>query len=133
MKPLKPWNLPRAAALCFVALAPWVAMDGAAQSASNATIGAALPCGQLKGLSIPDTTINIMKAEEEAWRYLGLLTVMNMDRAVLVALNLLVRDPQQRIISVLLRLSGHLPRREPETGAVDLCVSQDELATMANV
>ena len=66
MKPLKPWNLPRAAALCFVALAPWVAMDGAAQSASNATIGAALPCGQLKGLSIPDTTINIMKAEDVA-------------------------------------------------------------------
>jgi CRP/FNR family transcriptional regulator, cyclic AMP receptor protein len=76
---------------------------------------------------------NIMKTEDEAWRFLGLLAVLNTDRAMLVALNLMERDPQQRIIAVLLRLSGHLPRREPQTEVVDLYLSQDELATMANV
>ncbi|MEN9538959.1 MAG: hypothetical protein RLZZ126_1194, partial [Pseudomonadota bacterium] len=39
------------------------ALPGVAQPVTDATIGAALQCGQLKGLAIPDAAIGISKAE----------------------------------------------------------------------
>ncbi len=63
MKQLNWWNLRCAAVLGIVVTLPFAAGPSAAQTAVDATIVAALSCGQLKGLAIPDSAIVITRAD----------------------------------------------------------------------
>lgn len=66
MQQSKRWNTRWSAALWLAAALPFVAAPCAAQTAGDATMGAALQCAQLKGLTIPDSTIAITAAEPVA-------------------------------------------------------------------
>lgn len=54
----------KASAACTVALIPFVSLDSAAQSPAQATLRAALPCSQLKGLVIPGSTLAITGTDD---------------------------------------------------------------------
>ena len=47
----------------LIAALPFAVPPSAAQTAADATIAAVLPCGQLKGLVIPDSAITIARAD----------------------------------------------------------------------
>ena len=59
----KRWSVRCVAVLGVVAALPFAAPPSAAQTAVDATIGAVLQCGQLKGLAIPDSAITITQAD----------------------------------------------------------------------
>ncbi len=64
MLAFKPWMSLKAAAACTVAMLPFIAFDSAAQHVADATLSAALSCGQLKGMVIADSAITITKADD---------------------------------------------------------------------
>jgi CRP-like cAMP-binding protein len=72
----------------------------------------------------------IVAEDPAAWRWIGVLTLMNGVRAMSIADSLTVRDAEARIGAMLLTLAGRrlTPGREREVLEFD--ITQEELATM---
>jgi CRP-like cAMP-binding protein len=84
-------------------------------------------------LSLPAFELQmIIDHDKESWRWLAVLNVLSLDRAMRVGTDLMIRDPNQRLVAVLARLAAQFDGR-PRSGAVTLCLNQDELARLANV
>lgn len=74
----------------------------------------------------------IVDQDKEAWHWLALLNVLSLDRAMRVGVDLMVRDPHQRLTAVIARLAAEFDGR-PRAGQVTIHVGQEDLARMANV
>lgn len=76
---------------------------------------------------------DIVRRIPEAWRFFGLVTIDHLDQAIEAANDLMMRDHFQRFVAVLLRL-GNCRRVGPRNGRpIEIDVSHEELAHMANV
>jgi len=75
----------------------------------------------------------MVAADPGAWRFFGLAVVINSAIAIGAADDLLIRDPVNRCVAVLLRLAGCRERTLPGSAPIDIDVSQDEVAALANL
>jgi CRP-like cAMP-binding protein len=75
----------------------------------------------------------IVRREPVAWRYFGLVTIGHLDMAMGGADDLMIRDHFKRFTAVLLRL-GNCRQVSPRNGQpVEVDISHEDLAHMANV
>ena len=84
-------------------------------------------------LHLPLPSIRVLAAADPAvWRWIGCLALYHLNVTMGAIVDLMIRDPGERVIAVLLRLAD---RRAP--GGADLAVaidaSQQDLAAMANL
>lgn len=84
-------------------------------------------------LHLPLPAIRVLAASDpELWRWIGSLALNHLNLTMGAMIDLMIRDPSERVVAVLLRLAD---RRMP--GGVDLAVeidaSQEDLAAMANL
>jgi CRP/FNR family cyclic AMP-dependent transcriptional regulator len=83
---------------------------------------------------LPLPAVNeILRESPDAFRSFARLAHFHLATAVGAAGDLMIRDPVQRFIAVLLRLSGCRVATPPDRVPIDLGISQDDLAMMANV
>lgn len=75
----------------------------------------------------------IAHSKPEAWRYLSLITLGHLDVAIGAADDLMIRDHFKRSVAVLLRLGGCRSSGPPADASADIDVSQEDLATIANI
>ncbi len=73
-----------------------------------------------------------MQGDPAAWRWIAHLALRNELTALAVAEALMIPGAIQRLAAVLLLLCGQ-SRAPEETGAVEIEISQDDLARMANL
>ena len=76
------------------------------------------------------TIAEVARSAPDIWRFLNVLTVAHLDNALLFAGCVLAPGARERIAATLLRLSAPQP---PECEAVELRVSQSELAELAGL
>jgi len=84
--------------------------------------------------TVPFSDLRLLIEEDPArWQWIALLASMNRDMAMGVAADLLLQEPQQRIIAALLRLSGWRtgPHLAPNPGPIHL--SQQQLGQISNL
>lgn len=84
-------------------------------------------------LQLPLPAIRTLAATEgEIWRWIAMLTSQHLGIAMGAIVDLMIRDPAERAIAVLLRLAD---RRAPGVvdGPVTIDTSQENLAAMANL
>lgn len=110
----------------------WIG-EGPALSGQPRLVG--LSAGRVSEvLHLPLPALNaIVDSVPAAWRCIGGLSVLNLQMAIGVVNDLMIRDDGKRCIATLLRLGGcrlPTPSRAPPV-AVD--ASQEDLATMANL
>jgi CRP/FNR family transcriptional regulator, cyclic AMP receptor protein len=75
----------------------------------------------------------IVGRDPGAWRYFGLVTIAHLDMAMGGSDDLMIRDHFKRFMAVLLRL-GNCRRVSPRNGQpVEVDVSHEDIAHMANV
>jgi CRP-like cAMP-binding protein len=75
----------------------------------------------------------IVGRDPRAWRYFGLVTIAHLDLAMGGSDDLMIRDHVKRFTAVLLRL-GNCRRVSPRNGQpVEVDISHEDLAHMANV
>jgi CRP-like cAMP-binding protein len=75
----------------------------------------------------------IVRQDPGAWRYFGLVTIGHLDLAMGGSDDLMIRDHFKRFTAVLLRL-GNCRRVSPRNGQpVEVDISHEDLARMANV
>jgi CRP/FNR family cyclic AMP-dependent transcriptional regulator len=83
---------------------------------------------------LPLPAVNeILRESPDAFRSFARLAHFHLATAVGAAGDLMIRDPVQRFIAVLLRLSGCRVATPPDRVPIDLGISEDDLAMMANV
>ncbi len=75
----------------------------------------------------------IVAADPGAWRFFGLAAIAHYDVAIGAADDLLIRDHVRRSVAVLLRLGGCRYRTMHGAKAIEVDVSQDNFAAMANL
>ena len=68
-----------------------------------------------------------------AWRWLGVLAVEHLRLTLTAMDDLMIRNPSERAVAVLLRLAGHRGGFRDCAPAVEVDVSQESLAVMANL
>ena len=68
-----------------------------------------------------------------AWRYFGLVTIGHLDLAIGAHDDLMIRDHIKRCIAVLLRLGGCRLSSPPDSGPIEIDMSQEDIAFMSNV
>lgn len=84
--------------------------------------------------SIAPTVIQAALARRpEWWQHLLPLALLYGDTAVTIAADLLIRGSERRCAAVLLRLSGARRPGPADAGRIDVPVTQDELASAANL
>ncbi len=77
--------------------------------------------------------LEMARADPTIWRFMALITIGHLDLAIGASDDLMIRDHSARCVAVLLRLSGYR-RDDPDgPGPVDVDISQEDLATLANV
>lgn len=85
-------------------------------------------------LYLPLHAINaIIAADSMAWRYFALVGFANLEIAISVCDDLMIRDHTKRFVAMLLHLGGCRLATPPGVGPVEIDVGQAELAIMANV
>ena len=85
-------------------------------------------------LYLPLHAINaIIAADSMAWRYFALVGFANLEIAISVCDDLMIRDHTKRFVAMLLHLGGCRLATPPGAGPVEIDVGQAELAIMANV
>lgn len=85
-------------------------------------------------LHLPSSAVNaILHEEPEAFRSFASLTHWHLSTALGVIGDLMLRDPDKRIVSALLRLSGCRSETPIGLGLVELDLAQDDLALISNV
>jgi CRP/FNR family transcriptional regulator, cyclic AMP receptor protein len=75
----------------------------------------------------------IVTRDPGAWRFFGLAAIAHNSVAIGAADDLLIRDHVKRFIAVLLRLGGCRLHTLPESAPIEIDVSQDDLAALANL
>jgi CRP/FNR family cyclic AMP-dependent transcriptional regulator len=89
---------------------------------------------QTRTLYLPLDAIHALAAADPlTWRWLALITIGHVDLAIGSADDLMLRDPQARCVAVLLRLAGCRGTPSGPEAAADIDVTQEELATLANL
>jgi CRP-like cAMP-binding protein len=68
-----------------------------------------------------------------AWRWLGVLAVEHLRLSLTAMDDLMIRNPTERAVAVLLRLAGHRGGFRDCAPTVEVDVSQESLAVMANL
>ena len=85
-------------------------------------------------LYLPLHAINAIIAQDSrAWRYFAVVGFANLETAISVCDDLMIRDHTKRFVAMLLQLGGCRLVTPPSTVPVEIDVGQAELATMANV
>jgi CRP/FNR family transcriptional regulator, cyclic AMP receptor protein len=75
----------------------------------------------------------IVHKDPGAWRFLAFVMIGHLEVALGAADDLLIRDHTKRCVAVLLRVAGCRRATPMDALAVDIDVSQDDLAAMANM
>ena len=85
-------------------------------------------------LSLPLNAFRtIAQADPESWRFLSLVTLGHLDVAVGASDDLMIRDHFKRSVAVLLRLGGCRNAASPAPVPVEVDVTQEDLANIANI
>ncbi len=85
-------------------------------------------------LYLPLHAINAIVAEDSSsWRYFALVGFANLEIAISVCDDLMIRDHSKRFVAMLLQLGGCRLTTPPGANLIEIDVGQAELATMANV
>jgi CRP-like cAMP-binding protein len=83
---------------------------------------------------VPQTKIRqLLDERPEWWRHFNRIPAIISDMALNVAADLLIRDSEHRCAAVLLRLTGHRFTDPGNPKAVDVSITQAELAGAANL
>ena len=75
----------------------------------------------------------ILRDDPTSWRQIALLTLAKLEVAISVVDDLMIRDSNQRLIAVLLRLGGCRHATPAARKSIVVDVSQEDLAAMANL
>lgn len=75
----------------------------------------------------------ICAVQPMGWRWIALLTVLNLREVIGIADDLLLRAPRARLAALLLRQAGVRQRDEPARPAPELDLTQSDLAALANL
>jgi CRP/FNR family cyclic AMP-dependent transcriptional regulator len=75
----------------------------------------------------------IVRQDPAAWRYIALVSVAHNDTAIGASDDLMIRDTEKRFVAVLLRLGGCRLSTGPSSVPIEVDVTQEDLAAMANV
>ena len=86
----------------------------------------------LASLSLSDCR-DLLESDPASWRWIALLAALSSDLAIDAVAGLLVQDPRQRVVGILLRLSGHRLGSLLPPAPVPITTSQQELARIANL
>jgi CRP/FNR family transcriptional regulator, cyclic AMP receptor protein len=85
-------------------------------------------------LQLPLHALNdILRSDPGAWRWIAALTLGNFETAIGVISDLMMRDHVKRFVACLLRLGGCRGTTPNFTRAIEVDISQVDLATMSNV
>lgn len=85
-------------------------------------------------LHLPQSAIReIVDLDPNAWRYFGVAAALHFDSAIGAVGDLLIRDHVKRAIAVLLRLGGVRECTQSDLLPIELDISQQDFATMANL
>lgn len=80
-------------------------------------------------LNLPLPDFDALAAQDpETWRWLALLSTMQLDMAIGVIDDLLIRPPRRRVAALLLRLAGARENLFMPQQLADIHVSQEQLA-----
>jgi CRP/FNR family cyclic AMP-dependent transcriptional regulator len=77
--------------------------------------------------------LDIVGKDPSAWRLFALVTIGHLDVAISACDDLMIRDHRRRFIAVLLRLAGCHPAASHGATPVEVDVSQEDLAVLANI
>ena len=77
--------------------------------------------------------LEMARADPTIWRFMALITIGHLDLAIGASDDLMIRDHAARCVAVLLRLGGARRDDPDRPGPVDVDVTQEDLATLANV
>ena len=86
----------------------------------------------LAGLPLADCTA-LLTEKPSRWRWIALLSTINLDVMIALASDLLLDDPRDRIIATLLRLAGFRHGMFMPPSPIAVTLSQDRLAQIANL
>jgi CRP-like cAMP-binding protein len=75
----------------------------------------------------------MVEEDPSAWRYFAAILLSNLDTAFRAGMDLMIRDAEKRCIATLLRLAGGAPDGAGPAVQVVLDISQDDLASIANL
>jgi CRP/FNR family transcriptional regulator, cyclic AMP receptor protein len=85
-------------------------------------------------LHLPHSAIReIVRQNPAAWRFIALITLGHLQSALSAIDDLMIRDDTRRLVALLLRLAGYRPVIPPDPVSIEIAVSQEELASMANL
>jgi len=79
------------------------------------------------------SVLALLAERPEWWRHIGVLALEYGDISANIASDLMIRDSLRRCAAVLLRLAGCRFAEPPELAPFEAALTQDELATMANL
>jgi CRP/FNR family transcriptional regulator, cyclic AMP receptor protein len=77
--------------------------------------------------------LDIVAKDPSAWRMFALVTIGHLDVAIGACDDLMIRDHRKRFLAVLLRLAGSRLTTPHGATPIDVDVSQEDLAVLANI
>jgi CRP-like cAMP-binding protein len=90
--------------------------------------------GDTELLHLPMKGVNdLIRADPTYLRFFSILTYEHLHTALGATADLMIRDHVKRFIAVMLRLGGCRDATQSGERFIEVCISQDELAVMANV
>ena len=90
--------------------------------------------GDTELLHLPIKGVNeLIRADPTCLRFFSILTYGHLQTALGATADLMIRDHVKRFIAVLLRLGGCREATQSGERLIEVCISQDDLAVMANV
>jgi CRP/FNR family transcriptional regulator, cyclic AMP receptor protein len=90
--------------------------------------------GETELLHLPIKVVNdLIRADPTCLRFFSILTYGHLHTAIGATADLMIRDHVKRFIAVLLRLGECRVARQSDERLIEVCISQDDLAVMANV
>jgi CRP-like cAMP-binding protein len=90
--------------------------------------------GETELLHLPIKGVNdLVRADPTCLRFFSILTYGHLHTALGATADLMIRDHVKRFIAVLLRLGGCREATQSGERYIEVCISQDDLALMANV
>jgi CRP/FNR family transcriptional regulator, cyclic AMP receptor protein len=76
---------------------------------------------------------DIARRDPAAWRWFGLVTIEHLNLALGGVDDLMTRDHAQRFVAMLLRIGGCRQSGQPDRSPIEVDISHEDLAHMANV
>ena len=90
--------------------------------------------GDTELLHLPIKGVNeLIRADPTCLRFFSILTYGHLQTALGATADLMIRDHVKRFIATLPRLGGSREVTQSGERLIEVCISQDELAAMANV